>query len=156
MDSVLEQELTGRPPVLVSLGGQSYPLEFSIHAVILYKSLTGDNLFDGACWQKIVPTEDPARFVACLWAGLHVYDHASERWAPPFPQAHLERLIDFSNATPLCLQVAQALAAYFPKAKPKEASTAGESPLPDPANPSSSAPASASASSGPLPASTCA
>jgi hypothetical protein len=116
MNDVLKQELIGRAPVFVSLGGQDYPLAFPIHAVILYKRSTGDNLFDGVCWKKIAPLEDPERFLACLWAGLHVQE-PDETWTCPFSVAQLERLVDFTNVTPACEAIALALASYFPAAK---------------------------------------
>jgi hypothetical protein len=146
MNDVLQQELTGRPPDLVCLGGKDYPLDFSIHAVILYKKLTGDNLFDGQCWSKIAPLEDPERFIACLWAGLHSYE--DDKWHVPFSRGQLEKLVDFTNVTPITESVALALAAYFPKAK-KDEDSAGESQLPTAATASSEA--SPSPSSGPSP-----
>lgn len=155
MNEALQQELTGRPPVLVSLGGQDYPLAFPIHAVILYKRATGDNLFDGTCWSKIAPLEDPERFVACLWAGLH--QSADDVWSAPFTVAQLGRLIDFSNVTPVCEAISKALSSYFPAVDKKEAgkepAAAGEEPLPAPeaAASSEAASASVSAPSGPLP-----
>jgi hypothetical protein len=147
MNEALKQELTGRPPVLVSLGGRDYPLEFSIHAVILYKQLTGDNLFDGKCWSKIAPLEDPERFTACLWAGLHEF--ADGKWTAPLTRSQIEKLIDFTNVTPTCESVAKALASYFPKVQNDEAASPGETPLPASANVSSTE-TSASPSSGPL------
>jgi hypothetical protein len=151
MNAALQQEITGRPPQLVSLGGREYPLDFSFHAVILYKQLTGDNLFDGDCWKKIAPLEDPERFIACLWAGLHKYDDAGETWIVPFTRAQLERMIDFANVTPAVNAVALALASYFPKAEEK---AQGESPL-LPAAATSSSEESESPNSGPLPVSIC-
>src|SRR5579863_4978197 len=121
MNEALKQELTGRAPVFVSLGGKQYPLAFPIHAVILYRQSTGDNLFDGECWKKIAPLEDPERFLACLWAGLHVPDPESEKWISPFTLGQLGLLVDFTNVTPTCEAIALALASYFPAAKEKAA-----------------------------------
>lgn len=121
MNEALKQELTGRAPVLASLGGKEYALAFPIHAVIQYKRLTGDSLFDGKCWSKIAPTEDPERFLACLWAGLHV-QASDDTWNSPFTIDQLGRLVDFTNAMPLCEAIALALASYFPAAKEKATS----------------------------------
>jgi hypothetical protein len=120
MNDVLKQELTDRKPVLVCLGGQDYPLAFPIHAVILYKQSTGDNLFDGECWKKIAPLEDPERFLACLWAGLHV--SSDDKWTCPFTLAQLGRLVDFTNVGSTCGAIAEALASYFPAARESQAS----------------------------------
>lgn len=116
MNEALKQEIIGRSAVFVSLGGQPYRLEFPMHAVILYRQLSGDNLFDGECWKKIAPLEDPERFIACLWAGLHRFEDG--KWMVPFSREQLEMLVDFQNVTPTCEAVALALASYFPKAKP--------------------------------------
>ena len=147
MDPILQQEVSGRP-VAVVLGGEEYPLEFSIHAVILYKQITGDNLFDGTCWSKIAPLVDPERFIACLWAGLHQY--ADDKWSVPFTRPQLEKLVDFANVNPTCEAVTRALVAQFPKAKeasPGETSS-GESMLPAQVEAGSTA---ESRNSGPLP-----
>lgn len=147
MDPILQQEVSGRR-VAVVLGGEEYPLEFSIHAVILYKQITGDNLFDGTCWSKIAPLVDPERFIACLWAGLHQY--ADDKWSVPFTRSQLEKLVDFANVNLTCAAVTRALMAQFPNAK--EETSQGEPVLPATAT-NGSAQESPSSSSGPSPAS---
>jgi hypothetical protein len=57
-NEVLQQELIGRPPVLVSLGGEDYPLAFPIYAVILYKQETAKlNRSRGSGRPKPTPSE---------------------------------------------------------------------------------------------------
>jgi hypothetical protein len=126
MDTVLQQEIAGSP-VTVTLRGEEYPLAYPMRAVILYKQLTGDNLFQGGCWQKIAPMEDPERFIACLWAGLHRYDWEKQAWVEPFTREQLQALVDFGNVNPACEAITKALTSFFPKAKDGDK---GESELP--------------------------
>jgi hypothetical protein len=149
MNSALEQELTGSEPVTVKLGGKEYPLGYPMHAVILYKQLTGDNLFQGGCWNQIAPMEDPERFIACLFAGLQTYDVEHDRWDVPLTRSQIESFVDFGNANELVLAIARALTRFFPKAKPE---AQGESQLP--ATAAAGSDASPSPNSGPAPATT--
>jgi hypothetical protein len=58
MNDVLKQELTGRPPVLVSLGGKEYPLAFSMFPIILYRQETAKlNRDRGVGRPKLTPAE---------------------------------------------------------------------------------------------------
>jgi hypothetical protein len=134
MNDLLERELTGSAPAGVMLGGENYPLAYPMHAVILYKQLTGDNLCEGECWPKIAPLADPARFVACLFAGLHVYDSKSDEWKSPLTRNKIESLVDFSNVNDTCAAITRALTRFFPKAAAgKDDPSQGESALPAPA-----------------------
>jgi hypothetical protein len=150
VNDVLEKELTGGGPVMVKLGEKEYPLAYPMHAVLLYKQLTGDNLFQGNCWQKIAPMDDPERFMACLFAGLHVYDRQTDTWHAQLSREELGVLIDFGNVHDLCIAITRALTRFFPKAK-KDAQ--GESKLPVPPATAGSA-VLPSPNSGPAPATT--
>jgi hypothetical protein len=126
MNATLEQELTGGAPVTVKLGGEEYPLAFPMHAVILYKQLTGDNLFHGG-WEKIAPLEDPERFIACLYAGIQTYDAEHDSWRAPLSQNRLMSLIDFGpGVNEICGAITRALTRCFPKVE----ASAGEPKLP--------------------------
>jgi hypothetical protein len=131
MNDLLERELTGSAPATVNLGGEEYPLAYPMHAVILYKQLTGDNLFDGECWQKIAPLLDPERFIACLFAGLHVYDPKSDEFKAPLTRKNIEALVDFGNVNEATTSITRALTRFMPKAA-KDPSQ-GEPVLPAPA-----------------------
>jgi hypothetical protein len=117
MNDLLERELTGSAPATVNLGGEEYPLAYPMHAVILYKQLTGDNLFEGGeCWQRIAPLVDPERFIACLFAGLHTYDSTNDEWKYPLTRKNIQSLVDFGNVNKTVAAITSALTRFFPKA----------------------------------------
>jgi hypothetical protein len=117
-NALLEQELTGTAPVLVTLGGKEYPLAYTLHAIILYKRETGDNLFRMSTWDKIDPLDDPERFLAALWAGLH-QEQDDHSWKSPCTREELGKLVDFNNVGPLANAVLDTLLCYFPKVREK-------------------------------------
>lgn len=141
-NALLEQELTGTAPVLVKLGAKKYPLAYPLHAVLLYKSETlkierdravdeesrakakGDNLFQTNTWNKIGPDDDPERFLACLWVGLH-QEQPDHTWLPELSKEEICSLADFSNAPDIVLAITKALLSYFPEEK-KEAASPNE------------------------------
>lgn len=58
MNDVLREELTGRPPVMVVLGGAEYPLAFPMRSIILYKQETAKlNRARGLASPKLSPSE---------------------------------------------------------------------------------------------------
>jgi hypothetical protein len=132
MKTVLDREITGEP-VLVSIRGTERPLAYPMHAVILYKQKTGDSLFVGENWAKIELTADPERWLACLWAGLHV-QQPDKSWKSPFTLDELGALIAFDNAGEISLVMAKALKQYLPKAEddPKTQAPADEAGKADP------------------------
>src|ERR1700733_2382313 len=114
-EDVLEKEISGEPITIVLAGGRGR-LAYPMHAVILYKQQTGDSLFNPDSWKKIDLAEDPARWLACLWAGLHRVN-AEKKWESPFTLSELEALVDFGNAGEISVAMSKALAASMPKKK---------------------------------------
>src|ERR1700676_5333801 len=90
MTDLLQQELTG-PPVTVTIAGKAYPIAFTMAAAIAYKQTTGKSLFSLEESIHISLVEDPERWLACLWAGLHQED-AQGKWAAPISLQELKRL----------------------------------------------------------------
>lgn len=115
MADVLEKEITGGP-VMVEIRGSLRPLAYPMHNVILYKQQTDDSLFDAKSWPKIDLENDPERWLACLWAGLHE-QQPDKSWKSPYTLDELGALVDFSNAAPISIAMVKALTAYMPKAK---------------------------------------
>lgn len=120
-DQALKQELARSVPVTIA--GKEYQLAFPIRAVIAYKQKTGDSLFLLENWKKIDPEADPERFLACLWAGLQTYQ-------PDVTLDQLGLLVDFSNAVPIAIAIAESLTSYFPKAKEADPQQAATDPAP--------------------------
>jgi len=115
MTDILDKEITGAP-VTVDIGDRVCPLAYPMHNVILYKQKTGDSLFDSSAWPKIDLQSDPERWLACLWAGLHI-QWPDKSWNSPFSLDELGGLVDFGNAAPLSVAMVKALTAFMPKAK---------------------------------------
>ena len=90
MKDLLQQELTG-PPVTVAIAGKEYLIAYTMAAAIAYKQATGKSLFSLEESKHIGLTEDPERWLACLWAGLHQED-AQGKWAAPISLQELKRL----------------------------------------------------------------
>jgi hypothetical protein len=116
MQDVLEKEIAGGEPVTVRIRGTERPLAYPMHAVILYKQLTGDSLFARENYDKIDVREDPERWLKCLWAGLHQF--AEGKWMAPVTIEELGALVDFSNAGEISVQMAKAITQAMPKADP--------------------------------------
>jgi hypothetical protein len=115
MTDILDKEISGAP-VTVDIGDRVCPLAYPMHNVILYKQKTGDSLFDSSAWPKIDLQADPERWLACLWAGLHV-QWPDKSWKSPFSLDELGGLVDFGNAALLSVAMVKALTAFMPKAK---------------------------------------
>lgn len=120
---LLDQEITGLP-ITVRIRGSERPLAYPLHAVILYKQLTGDSLFAKEVYDKIDLSTDPERWLACLWAGLHEF--VDGKWKVYCTREELGSLIDFSNASEISIAMVRALTQSMPKVKkenssPKEA-----------------------------------
>jgi hypothetical protein len=145
---VLEKEITGGP-FTVTIRGTARPLAYSMYAVILYKQKTGDSLFDPASWPRIDLQQDPARWMACLWAGMHE-QQADKSWKAPFTIDELGGLIGFDNAGEISVAMVKALTQYMPKAK-EQSSPKMEAPAGSEATPELDPPASTSPSSTPGP-----
>jgi hypothetical protein len=90
MSDLLQEELTG-PPVTVTIAGKDYPLAYSMASAIFYKKATKVSLFAPGESTKIPLTEDPERWLALLWAGLHQED-AQGNWSAPLTLRELMRL----------------------------------------------------------------
>lgn len=114
---VLTKEILGEP-VTVAIRGRAFPLAYPMHNVIAYRQQTLDSLFDAASWSKIDLKQDPERWLACLWAGLHERQDDGS-WKSPFTIDELGALVDFSNAGEISVAMVKALTAFMPK---KEAS----------------------------------
>jgi hypothetical protein len=115
MRDALEKEIAG-DAITVQIRGTERPLAYPMHAVILYKQLTGDSLFVQNAFDKIDVREDPERWLKCLWAGLHVF--AEGKWTAPLTFEELSALIDFSNAGEISIQMAKAVTQSMPKPDP--------------------------------------
>jgi len=90
MKDLLQQELTG-PQVTVSIAGKEHPISYTMAAAIAYKQATGKSLFSLEESKHISLIEDPERWLACLWAGLHQED-AQGKWVTPISLQELKRL----------------------------------------------------------------
>lgn len=124
---VLAKEIAGGDPVTVRIRGTERVLAYPMHAVILYKQLTGDSLFVKESFEKIDLASDPERWFKCLWAGLHQFDGV--KWTVPVTIDELGALVDFSNASDLSVQMVKAILQAMPKpdpAKSKEADSKKE------------------------------
>jgi hypothetical protein len=130
MRDLLQEELTG-PSVKVRLRGAEFPLLYSMHAVILYKQKTGDSLFIAENFKKIDLGEDPERWLACLWAGLHSQDKGE--WRAPFTIDDLQGMIDFSNAGEVSVAMAKALTQSMPKPRKEDSRPNADAPAAMPA-----------------------
>jgi hypothetical protein len=127
MTDVLEKEILGAQ-VTVEICGSVRPIAYPMHNVIVYKQQTGDSLFDSKAWPKIDLEQDPERWLACLWAGLH-QQQSDKNWKAPFTIEELGGLVDFSNAAEISIAMVKALTAFMPKAKevlPNAAAPAAE------------------------------
>lgn len=113
---VLDKEISG-DAITVRIRGVERPLAYPMHAVILYKQLTGDSLFVQENFAKIDVRQDPERWLQCLWAGMHVFTDG--KWAAPFTLEELGALVDFSNAGEISVQMAKAVTQSMPKADPE-------------------------------------
>lgn len=110
---VLSQEITGTP-VEVTIAGKVCRLTYPMHALILYKQRTGDSLFQQESWSRIDLAQDPERWTALLWAGMHE-EQPDGTWKAPFTLSELEKVLNFSNAIALRPGVLQAIAAWLPR-----------------------------------------
>src|SRR5882672_146350 len=99
MADALEQEITGLP-VEVTIVGKVCRLSYAMHAIILYKQKSGDSLFQQDSWKRIDLEQDPERWTALLWAGMHE-EQPDGSWKSPFTLAELERALNFANAIAL-------------------------------------------------------
>lgn len=116
MNELLREELT--PGASITLGGQSYALAFPMTAVIHYKRLTGDSLFQAESWSRIDMETDPGRFLAALWSAIHGgYAVAGKTEAKPTLE-ELGSLVDFRNARAAAKALAETLASYILKRDP--------------------------------------
>jgi hypothetical protein len=118
MKDVLEKEISGAP-VTVLICGSARPLSYAMHNVILYKQQTGDSLFDREVYARIDLKQDPERWLACLWAGLHE-QQSDKSWKSPYTLEELGALVDFSNAAEISIAMVKALTAHMPRPKEDE------------------------------------
>ena len=117
MKDVLDQEITGSPATVL-IGGRSHQLAYPMHNIIVYKQRTGDSLFDVEAWPRIDLKQDPERWLACLWAGLHLQQE-DKVWKAPYTFEELGALVDFRNAGEISSAMVKALTRYLPKPDPK-------------------------------------
>ena len=110
----LEKQITGEP-IMVAIGGISYRLEYRFAAIIAFQEVTGDSLFNREIYPRIDLVQDPKRWLACLWAGLH-QQQDDESWKAPFSFQKLSGMInlDPDSAGRISIQMVKALMAYFP------------------------------------------
>jgi hypothetical protein len=146
MIDALAKEITDGGPAEVRIRGVMYLLAYPMHNVIVYKHQTGDSLFAAANWLKVDLEEDPERWLACLWAGLH-QEQSDHSWKAPVTLAELGGLVDFSNASQITRAMVQALTSYFPKRKDSaspNATAPAEESRPAQSEPTATAPTSSS------------
>jgi hypothetical protein len=144
---ILEKEITGEV-VTVEIRGSVRPLAYPMHNVILYKQQTGDSLFDSKSWPRIDLQQDPERWLACLWAGLHE-QQSDKSWKAPYTLEELGGLVDFSNAAAISIEMVKALTVYMPKAKEAIPNAAAPGTRDLPAQNDATMPVQISPSSGP-------
>jgi hypothetical protein len=118
MPDVLSEEITGTP-VEVTIAGKLCRLIYPMHALILYKQRTGDSLFQQESWNRIDLAQDPERWTALLWAGMHE-EQPDGTWKSPFSYSELEKVLNFSNAIALRPSVLKAVAAWLPRSEKGE------------------------------------
>ena len=123
---VLEKAITGQR-ITITICSREHALDYRLHNVIVYEQETGDSLFDLESYRKIDLAADPARWLACLWAGLHE-QQADKSWKAPFTLDELGALVDFSNAPAISIAMVKALTAWMPK--PKKEDTSPNAPAP--------------------------
>jgi hypothetical protein len=116
MTDVLAKEILGEQ-VTVAIRGSVHPLAYPMHNVILYKQRTGDSLFDAKVWPRIDLQQDPERWLACLWAGMH-QQQTDKSWKAPLTLEELGGLIDFRNAGEISTAMVNALIQFMPRADP--------------------------------------
>lgn len=114
MNELLQQEIA--PPVNVAIGGVYRTIAFPMAGVILYKQLTGDNLFDTSTWQKADLAADPERFLTLLWVGLHVVQDG--KFVSQISLDELAQQIDYGPpAGELAVALFKALTRFMPVKK---------------------------------------
>lgn len=145
MTDAIEKQLTGHP-VTIAICGETRRLEYRFAAILAYQEKTGDSLFDREAYARIDLTRDPKRWLACLWAGLHVKQ--GEAWVPSVTIEQLtdELDLDVRKAGEISRKMVEALATYFPKPEP-----AAKTPAPAGSGDETPAPPYPSSSSGPGP-----
>jgi hypothetical protein len=116
MPDALDIEITDGGPAEIMLRGTVHRLAYPIHNVIVYKRQTGDSLFAKTSWSKVDLEEDPERWLACLWAGMH-QEQPDHTWKAPFTLEELGGLVDFSNSNAITLAMVKAMISYLPKKK---------------------------------------
>lgn len=84
----------------------------------------GDSLYDWRAWLDIDLSVDPERWLACLWAGLQERQADGKTWKAPFTFDELQEVIGLSADVRgvIDVKMREAMTAWFPKAKPKDAS----------------------------------
>ena len=89
---------------------------------------SGDSLYDWRAWLEIDLNIDPERWLACLWAGLHERQADGKTWKAPFTFDELQETIGLSPEVRAVIdaKMREAMTAWFPKAKPKDASPNGQ------------------------------
>lgn len=127
---VLEKAITGEP-VTVEIRGSVHRLSYPIHNLIVYQQKTSDSLFDREAWKRIDLQQNPDRWFACLWAGLHELQ-PDGTWKVPYSYEQLGALVDFANAAEISVKMVKALIAHFPA--PEKPSPKAQ---PDPSDPDS-------------------
>jgi|ERR1700683_131486 len=116
MKDLLQEELTGAE-ITVTIVGEEYPIAYNMAAAIAYKKATGKSLFDVEESKHLSLVEDPERWLALLWAGLHQED-AEGNWAAPLTLRQLKRLrIADAQLAVLDAKIWSAFRANMPKAK---------------------------------------
>jgi hypothetical protein len=139
MTDLITNEITGGA-VAVTIAGRACQLSYPLHAIFLYKRLTGESLFQFDNWKRIDFEENYDCWISCLWAGLHELQDG--KWLTPFTRPELETVLGFSNAGDIHASMVEALTAWMPKAKEAKAGAAVE---PEKKSTSSSSPESGSA-----------
>lgn len=114
MTDLITNEITGGA-VPVTIAGRECRLSYPLHAIFLYKKLTGESLFQFDNWNKIDFEENYECWIACLWAGLH--ELGPDGWSAPYTRQELEPLVGFENGAILHTKMVEALTAWMPKPK---------------------------------------
>jgi len=119
---LLQEELA--QPGFVLLDGRRYKLAFPMRAVLLYKKLTGDNLFVEGALEQVNPQKDPERWLSCLEAALQQHH-------PEVTREQLELWVDFGNVSAVSAAMFETLKSYLPQPKDKGKSPNAPAPAAD-------------------------
>lgn len=96
----------------------------------LYDPAQGDSLLTPGSWKRIDLDQDPERWLACLWAGLHQLSKDGTKWEAPLSLAALGSKIPVgAGARALSLKMIEALQSSAER--PRKADTSPNAAAPE-------------------------